>query len=382
MATKPTNSARLFALTSSSACSVTMTQDGKAHTWQALPDGGGQTTFIIPAGAVVELSDEKALLSPLPFNVALGAGSGSVGGSITAEMQKMLPLTAAENNLALESLSWAGLCAAANTKWLREALLNSIVGDTAYINLASCTSSIADSPAYITNIQPLLKGRDRRLMLGEGVNGLKRYILKMDRGWYGTRFRMCCRNADVDFVLIFNALGAHSFQHMEEQESYIQAKSLTLIFPSGTNDGNLSKIGSIITYSTSFSEDKLACPIRFIMPALIAGADFRLCLNYSGSLHYDTQITHLNITACLPSYVSSFSFYKSNFNSVENLIYLMDNLGTPASGNMPQLSFGLAEDLVDMSGDEPLYTNADLQAAVEKLRQKGWEDVPSPIHIS
>lgn len=380
MATKPTNTAILYALTSSGACSVTLSQNGKSHTWQVLPEGGGQATFIVPPGAVVEISDDCALLSPLPFKVAPGAGG--VGGPETDTTRNSLPFMAAESNAAFSSLSWAGLCAAAGSEWFSNAMQHCVCGDTAYIDLSSTTGTVSDTPAYETMSPPLLRGKDGRFLLGEGVPNLRRFILKMERGWYGSRMRYACRNENVDFVLIFKVLGAHSFPHMEEAASNIRAKSLTLIFPSASNESNTSKIGSIVAYATHFNEEKLACPIRFIMPALVAGADYKLGLYHSGTLHYDTQITHLDISACMSSYVSSFSFYLSNLNSVENLIYLMDNLGTPAAGNLPQLSFGVAAELVDMSGDEPLYSDAALQAAVLRLREKGWEDVPSLITIS
>lgn len=81
MATQPIDTAKTYALTAAGACSVTITNGGKSITWEALPEGG-QTSFIVPAGAVVSISDSSALLSPLPanFKAALGAGIGRIGG--------------------------------------------------------------------------------------------------------------------------------------------------------------------------------------------------------------------------------------------------------------------------------------------------------------
>lgn len=81
MATQPLDTAKVYALTAVGACSVTLTQGEKSITWEALAEGG-QTSFIVPAGATVSISDETALLSPLPanFKAALGAGLRSAGG--------------------------------------------------------------------------------------------------------------------------------------------------------------------------------------------------------------------------------------------------------------------------------------------------------------
>lgn len=75
MATQPLDTAKVYALTAAGACSVTLTQGEQSITWEALTEGG-QTSFIVPAGATVSISDESALLSPLPanFKAALGAG--------------------------------------------------------------------------------------------------------------------------------------------------------------------------------------------------------------------------------------------------------------------------------------------------------------------
>lgn len=77
MATQPIDTAKVYALTSAGACSVTLTQGGKTITWEALPDGG-QTSFIVPAGATAELSNPEALLSPLPANFKAALGTGTV----------------------------------------------------------------------------------------------------------------------------------------------------------------------------------------------------------------------------------------------------------------------------------------------------------------
>lgn len=81
MATQPLNTAKVYALTAAGACSVTLTKGEKSITWEALSEGG-QTSFIVPAGATASLSDETALLSPLPanFKPALGVGVISAGG--------------------------------------------------------------------------------------------------------------------------------------------------------------------------------------------------------------------------------------------------------------------------------------------------------------
>lgn len=81
MATQPLDTAKVYALTAAGACSVTLTQGEKSITWEALAEGG-QTSFIVPAGATAEISDPAALLSPLPanFKPALGAGVTSAGG--------------------------------------------------------------------------------------------------------------------------------------------------------------------------------------------------------------------------------------------------------------------------------------------------------------
>lgn len=86
MATQPIDTAKVYALTAAGACSVTLTQGGKSITWEALAEGG-QTSFIVPAGATAEISDSSAILSPLPanFKAALGAGTARIGGERMTE---------------------------------------------------------------------------------------------------------------------------------------------------------------------------------------------------------------------------------------------------------------------------------------------------------
>lgn len=82
MATQPLDTAKVYALTAAGACSVTITHGEKTITWEALSEGG-QTSFIVPAGATASISDSTALLSPLPanFKAALGAGNRRTGGT-------------------------------------------------------------------------------------------------------------------------------------------------------------------------------------------------------------------------------------------------------------------------------------------------------------
>lgn len=100
MATQPIDTAKLYALTSAGACSVTLTQGEKSITWDALAEGG-QTGIIVPAGATITVSDSAALLSPLPanFKAALGAGSVSAGGIGSKPLagESIFPTTADEH---------------------------------------------------------------------------------------------------------------------------------------------------------------------------------------------------------------------------------------------------------------------------------------------
>lgn len=80
MVTHTSDTAKVYALTAAGACSVTLTQGDHSVTWQALREAG-QTTVLVPAGAALSLSDEGALLSPMPFKAALGTGNGSAGGA-------------------------------------------------------------------------------------------------------------------------------------------------------------------------------------------------------------------------------------------------------------------------------------------------------------
>lgn len=72
--------ASALALTSPGACSVTLTKGKSEITWEALPEGG-QTVIVVPLGASVRVSAADAILTPVPFKAALGAGSGSIGGA-------------------------------------------------------------------------------------------------------------------------------------------------------------------------------------------------------------------------------------------------------------------------------------------------------------
>lgn len=92
MATQPLDTAKVYALTAAGACSVTLTQGEKSITWEALSEGG-QTSFIVPAGATAEISDTSALLSPLPanFKAALGAGTSRAGGERMVTYSDGLP---------------------------------------------------------------------------------------------------------------------------------------------------------------------------------------------------------------------------------------------------------------------------------------------------
>lgn len=129
MGTTPINTAKTYALTAAGACSVTIQQGSKSITWQILPEGG-QTTFIVPAGASVSISDPTALISPLPFNVALGAGNGGTGGSthltpedadklrripagagtvLTADGQDICTASGTTPELAMTHASWVAL---------------------------------------------------------------------------------------------------------------------------------------------------------------------------------------------------------------------------------------------------------------------------------
>lgn len=103
MATQPIDTAKVYALTAAGACSVTLMQGDKSITWEALSEGG-QTSFIIPAGASAEVSDSSALLSPLPvnFNTALGARAVSAGG----ERISTAPLDGNTAAISMRHTSW------------------------------------------------------------------------------------------------------------------------------------------------------------------------------------------------------------------------------------------------------------------------------------
>lgn len=108
MATQPLDTAKVYALTAAGACSVTLMQDEKSITWEALAEGG-QTSFVVPAGATVSISDETALLSPLPanFKAALGADAAGAGGfSISAKGEKALPVEETAPTLPMKHARW------------------------------------------------------------------------------------------------------------------------------------------------------------------------------------------------------------------------------------------------------------------------------------
>lgn len=106
MATQPLDTAKVYALTAAGACSVTLTQGEKSITWEALTEGG-QTSFIVPAGAIVSISDETALLSPLPanFKAALGTGAASAGG----ECLYIATLNGTTAQVEMKHAAWAQL---------------------------------------------------------------------------------------------------------------------------------------------------------------------------------------------------------------------------------------------------------------------------------
>ena len=83
MVTQPIDIAKVYALTSAGACSVTLTQGNHSITWTPLTDAG-QTSIIVPAGATLSIPDTGAVLSPLPatFKAALGAGTASTEGEM------------------------------------------------------------------------------------------------------------------------------------------------------------------------------------------------------------------------------------------------------------------------------------------------------------
>lgn len=83
MATQSSDTAKLYALTAAGACSVTLTQGLKSVTWQPLR-AAGQATVLVPAGAVLHVSEPEAMLSPIPFKAALGTGNGSAEGAGTS----------------------------------------------------------------------------------------------------------------------------------------------------------------------------------------------------------------------------------------------------------------------------------------------------------
>lgn len=128
MATQPIDTAKLYALTAGGACSVTLTQGQKSITWQALTEGG-QTQFIVPAGATISISDPEALLSPLPanFKAALGAGGGRTGGtaSLPAQGERIVPAEWHDTTatVTMQHATWSHIPATATQVELTPALL-------------------------------------------------------------------------------------------------------------------------------------------------------------------------------------------------------------------------------------------------------------------
>lgn len=388
MVTQPVNTAKIYVLSASSACSVTLTHLGKSTTWQALPEDGGQTTFIVPAGAVAEISDENVLLSPLPFKIAPGADSRSVGGTAGGNTRHLLPFNTKKSNALLSGLSYNTLCASAGQPWLKQAFRDCVAGDTAYIDLSAFSPAFTFSAYYFTPDTPLFAGDSQtyQIRLGEGVNELKRMVLKIGSAYRSASGGMLLCNADVDFTVISQTYGLWSFERIDKAAYFHKAKSLTVISTnstiSPTDYFSLGRLTTSADLNTRVPEDNLNFPIKFIAPAFTGVPTFIVRTRSSGNwmIDDDSKKTRLDITAALPSLVSSFSFYPANFNSVDNLVYLMDNLGTPAAGSTPQLTFGLDAALVDTSAPaSPVYADADLQAAVVRFRAKGWLDLPQPL---
>lgn len=84
MATKPTPAEKVYLITSQEPTTATLTKGERAITWNILPEGG-QTTIIVPQGATLSLSSPSALLSRIPFEVALAVGNGNSGGHATSK---------------------------------------------------------------------------------------------------------------------------------------------------------------------------------------------------------------------------------------------------------------------------------------------------------
>lgn len=387
MVTQPVDTAKVYVLSSSSACSVTLTLHGKSTTWQALPEGGGQATLIVPAGAVAEISDENVLLSPLPFKMAPGAGSCSIGGTVGGNTRDLLPFNATKSNAILSNLSYRVLCASADQEWLKNAFSNCVNGDTAYIDLSAFSPSLSETAHYYTSDTPLFAGdsQTQQIRLGEGINGLKRLVLKIGNVYRSSAGAMLLCNEDVDFTIISKSFGLWTFEGINATSMFHKAKSLTIISTDATaKPADYYNLGNITTNNapdTEVDESHLNFPIKYIVPAYTGEPNFTIRTRRGNCWETDDadKPTHLNITAAMPNFVSTFSFYKANFNTVDNLVYLMDNLGKPASGSTPQLTFGIDAALFDEIDDTPVYLDNALQAAIERFRDKGWEDIPYPL---
>lgn len=373
MATQPTDTAKVYVLTGAGSCFVTLIQKDKTITWQALPEKGGQTTFIVPAGGMVELSDPKCSLSALPFNYApatvglVSGGSYSGGSSFSTACR--------DANAVLSQMSWNAISKSCRTNWLRELLLQCATEDSVYIDLSACEMPAALDMSPNNPELPFIGFSAARMRLGSNSTGLKRFIMKAKSFVFGGNHIITYDSKETDFVLI-SAVGGESFAFTNANNGeYAKMKSLTVILPTATTLANNSG-GYVSSSADTMPPEAINAPKRLIAPCLTSGVSFSY---YRKNGFKDDRAIPINITACLPSYVSSFSFYKSCANSVSNLIYLMDNLGTPSSTSIPQLSFGIAADLVDTGGDAPIYHDAALAAAIARLEAKGWETVPYPV---
>lgn len=383
MVTQPVDTTKAYMLSAGSACLVTLTLNGKSATWQAIANQGGQCTLLVPAGGILAISNEDAVLAPLPFKAAPAAVGIVSGGAY--DNREAAGATAQRRviaNAILSQLSWADLLASCKTSWMHNLILDCVTGEEAYINLSNLTAPNNQEATKYDTTLPLIAFNKNRYELGSGVKGLRALTIQANTFWRGGAARFSYNNDEVDFTLIANHCGdCFMFSHIDSGY-YTHMKSLTVICPTETGT-NASNIGLVTNYSTGFNREWMRAPKRIIAPSATNGAAFTYSTVHSpiGWVQNEDQ-ADLNITAYLPSYVSSLDFYISCPNTVSNLIYLMDNLGTPATGNIPQLKFGVDASLVNTNGETPFYTDPELQAAVERLQQKGWEAVPSPVTIS
>lgn len=70
---------KAYLLTAEGITTATLTQGDSSYTWKILPEGG-QTVVIVPAGAVLSLSNPAADLKKIPFDHALGLLMATGGG--------------------------------------------------------------------------------------------------------------------------------------------------------------------------------------------------------------------------------------------------------------------------------------------------------------